>query len=231
MDEKQEGERTRKGELARQRILESALHLFGLRGYEQTTMREIAAEAGYSPGLTYRYFKSKEELVLELYRNLCAQLEAYAHELPAGSLPERFHAMVARQLELMAPHREALSALFGTALDPHSNAGVFSEHTIDIRRNARKTYLGIILGAKDSPRESQCEDLATLLYGIHLAMVLFWLIDESRQAGRSHLLLAFLRDMLKLIQPMLWLPLVSQPLARLAAIVGPLLGDDREKSP
>jgi hypothetical protein len=40
-------------------------------------------------------------------------------------------------------------------------------------------------------------------------------------------LLAFLRDMLKLIQPLLWLPPVSQALARLAAILGPLLGDDR----
>ncbi len=114
MDEKQEGERTRKGELTRQRILESALLLFGSRGYEETTMREIAAEVGSSPGLTYRYFRSKEELVLGLYQNLCAELEEYAHELAPGSLSERFYAMVARQLELMAPHRAALSALLGS---------------------------------------------------------------------------------------------------------------------
>jgi len=37
--------------------------------------------------------------------------------------------------------------------------------------------------------------------------------------------------MLKLIQPMLWLPPVSQALARLADIVGPLLGDDRKTTP
>lgn len=230
MDEKQEGERTRKGELTRQRILESALLLFGSRGYEETTMREIAAEVGSSPGLTYRYFRSKEELVLGLYQNLCAELEEYAHELAPGSLSERFHAMVARQLELMAPHRAALSALFGVTLNSRSNAGVFSEGTVDIRRHGRKTYLEIILGAKDAPKQSQCEDLATVLYGMHLAMVLFWLIDESQQAGRSHLFLTFVQDMLKLIQPVLWLPPISQALARLAAIVGPLLGDDRERS-
>ncbi len=230
MNEKQEGERTRKGELTRQRILESALLLFGSRGYEETTMREIAAEVGSSPGLTYRYFRSKEELVLGLYQNLCAELEEYAHELAPGSLSERFHAMVARQLELMAPHRAALSALFGATLNSRSNAGVFSEGTVDIRRHGRKTYLEIILGAKDAPKKSQCEDLATVLYGMHLAMVLFWLIDESKQAGRSHLFLTFVQDMLKLIQPVLWLPPISQALARLAAIVGPLLGDDRERS-
>jgi AcrR family transcriptional regulator len=228
MDEKHERGRTHKGDLARQRILESALLLFGSKGYEQTTMREIAAAAGYSPGLTYRYFESKEELVLGLYRNLCAELEDYAHTLPAGSLPERFHPMVATHLELMTPYREALAALFGTALNPRSHVGVFSEGTADIRRRARKTYVEIILGATDPPKKSQCEDLATLLYGIHLALVLFWLIDESQDAHRSYLLLAFVRDMLKLLQPILWLPPLSHTLARLAGIVGPLLGDDRK---
>jgi AcrR family transcriptional regulator len=126
MAENYERGRTRKGNLAHQRLLESALRLFRSKGYEETTMREIAAEAGYSPGLTYRYFRSKEELVLGLYRNLCVELEDYAGTLPPGSLPERSHAMVAKQLELMVPYREALSALFGTALDLCSNAGVFS---------------------------------------------------------------------------------------------------------
>jgi AcrR family transcriptional regulator len=228
MSQELDGKRTQKGELARQRILECALRLFGSRGYEETTMREIAAEAGYSPGLTYRYFKSKEELVLKLYQNLCAELEEYAHQLPPGSLPERFHAAIAKTLELMTPHRAALSALFGTALNSHSSAGVFSKSTADIRRNARRTYLMIIRGAKNAPKESQCEDLATVLYGIHLAMVLFWLIDESQQAGRTHLLLAFLRDMLKLLQPILRFPPVSLALVRLADILGPLLGDDRK---
>ena len=46
MTEGADSKRTPKGELARQRILESALQLFGSRGYEETTMREIAAEAG-----------------------------------------------------------------------------------------------------------------------------------------------------------------------------------------
>jgi AcrR family transcriptional regulator len=228
MSQELDGKRTQKGELARQRILECALRLFASRGYEETTMREIAAEAGYSPGLTYRYFKSKEELVLSLYQNLCAELEDFAQELPPGSLPERFHATIAKNLELMAPHRAALSALFGTALNPRSSAGVFSESTEDIRRHARRTYLMIIRDTKNAPKESQCEDLATVLYGVHLGMVLFWLIDESQQAGRTHNMLAFLRDMLKLIQPILRFPPASQALTRLAGILGPLLGDDRK---
>ena len=227
MTQELDGKRTPKGELARQRILESALHLFGSRGYEETTMRDIAAEAGYSPGLTYRYFASKEELVLVLYQHLAEELDSYTRDLPPASLPERFHLAVSKLLALMVPHRETLGALFGTALNPRSQVGVFSENTLELRRQARRTYLRIIQGAKDAPKESQCEDLATILYGAHLAMVLFWLIDQSNKAWRTRLFLAFLRDMLKLIQPILWLPPISQALAQLANILGPLLGDDR----
>ncbi|GHO46565.1 TetR/AcrR family transcriptional regulator [Ktedonospora formicarum] len=228
MQEEPDGKRTRKGEHARQRILESALSLFGSRGYEETTMREIAAAAGYSPGLTYRYFASKEELVLGLYKNLCTDLEFFTHSLPICPLPERFHMMVTKQMELMTPYREALSALFGSALNTRSSVGVFSKNTEAIRFRGRETYLIVIQEAKDAPKEPQCEDLATILYGTHLALVLFWLIDESRGAWRSRLLLAFLRDMLKLMQPLLWLPPIVQALARLAAILGPLLGDKRQ---
>ncbi|GCE31052.1 hypothetical protein KDA_65360 [Dictyobacter alpinus] len=228
MGEEADSKRTPKGEQTRQRILQSALGLFGSRGYEETTMREIAAEAGYSPGLTYKYFTNKEELVLELYQNLCTELDAFTRDLAPDTLAMRFYSSVAEHFEMMAPHREALSALFRTALNPRSRVGVLSKDTADIRRRARNTYLRIVLGAKDAPRESQCEDLATVLYGMHLAMVLFWLIDETPQAWRARLLLAFLRDMLKLLQPILWLPPVAQAQGRLAAIIGPLLGDERK---
>src|SRR5262249_3412959 len=116
---------------------------------------------------------------------------------------------------------------FGTTLNPRSKAGVFGESTADVRRQARKSYLRVIQGAKDAPREALREDLATALYGAHMALVLFWLIDQSKNARSTRLFLALLRDLLKLVLPVLWLPPVAQSLSRLAAIIGPLLGDDR----
>ena len=227
MAKEQAGTRRRKGERARQRILESALRLFGSKGYETTTMRDIATEAGYSPGLTYRYFTGKEELVMMLYQHLAEELDSYVRSLPPASLADRFYATVAKLLELMAPHRETLGALFSTALNPRSKVGVLSESTADIRRQSRGMYLALIEGAQDAPRASQREDLATVLYGAHLALVLFWLVDSSNQAQRAQRLLAFLRDMFKLIQPLLRFSPLSQVLARLAEILGPLVGDDR----
>lgn len=227
MAEESDGKLTRKGALARMRILECAMRLFRSKGYEETTMREIAAEAGYSPGLTYRYFASKEELVLVLYQHLDEELDTYTQNLPHTSLVERFHLTLSQQLKVLTPHRDMFSALFGTTLNSHSKAGVFGSSAAEVRQRARKSYLRVIQGANDAPREAQHEDLATVLYGIHMALVLFWLIDQSSNTTRTQHFLTFLRDVLKLILPVLWLPPIKQSLTRLATLIGPLLGDER----
>jgi len=227
MTEAVEGKRTRKGQIAHDRILECALRLFGSQGYEETTMRDIAEAAGYSPGLAYRYFARKEEMVLLLYHRLAEDLEVQTRLLPTDSLAERFQAVVTRHFALIAPYRDTFSSLFGTALNPHSEAGVFGKSTADIRCQCREIYLRVIQGAKDAPHASQQADLATIFYGAHLALVLFWLIDQSSNTARTQRLLVLLHHMLKLVQPLLWLPPVAQLLTQLAAILGPLLGDER----
>lgn len=55
-------ERTR--EAARQHIAESALGLFLTRGFDETTVEQIAAEAGISARSFFRYFPTKEDVVI-----------------------------------------------------------------------------------------------------------------------------------------------------------------------
>src|SRR5882724_3131030 len=56
-----------KSEQTRTLILETALRLFRERGYDRTTMRAIADEAGVSVGNAYYYFSSKEHLIQGFY--------------------------------------------------------------------------------------------------------------------------------------------------------------------
>lgn len=216
---------TQKAELTRQRIQDSAMELFASKGYERTTMRDIAALAECSPGLAYRYFSSKEEMVLELYRSLAQNLEAHVEELPASSLAERFERTMQAQLALMAPHRDSLTTLFGAALNPHSSVAVFGERTSDIRNHSHKLYVTVAQGAKDAPRAAQLEDVGTILYGLHMILILFWLQDRSQEQSRTKEALAFARDLLALLRPLLRLPPVSRMLSRLADIVGPMFGN------
>src|SRR5690348_11114784 len=48
----------------RQEILEAARLLFAQRGYQATTMRAIAAEAGVNAALLHHYYGSKEQLLV-----------------------------------------------------------------------------------------------------------------------------------------------------------------------
>lgn len=46
-----------------ERIAGAALQLFGERGYQSTSIAQIAREAGVSKGLLYNYFENKESLL------------------------------------------------------------------------------------------------------------------------------------------------------------------------
>ena len=47
----------------RTQILDAAVICFAKRGFHQTSMHDISAEAGISVGLIYRYFENKEEVI------------------------------------------------------------------------------------------------------------------------------------------------------------------------
>jgi AcrR family transcriptional regulator len=53
-------------EARRAEIVAAARRCFSRSGFHETSMPEIAAEAGLSTGASYRYFASKEDLVLEI---------------------------------------------------------------------------------------------------------------------------------------------------------------------
>ncbi|WP_320173735.1 TetR/AcrR family transcriptional regulator [Maridesulfovibrio sp.] len=50
----------------KQKILDAARELFVKDGFDNVSMRKIAAKIDYSPAALYRYFKNKEELLLSL---------------------------------------------------------------------------------------------------------------------------------------------------------------------
>jgi AcrR family transcriptional regulator len=221
---------TPKAVATRQRILDTALRLFATHGYEQTSMRDVAAAAGCSLGLAYRYFASKEDLVLALYLWLVAQLEALVDDLPAAAIAQRFDHLLRALLPVMAPHRLTLVALSGAALNPISRAGVFGVEGAQVRQRARAAYIRLIAEASDAPRAGEEDDLATVLYGVQLAVVLFWLQDLSSNSHKTDELLAFLHTLFRRLRPILRVPSMARLLARFAQIIGPLLGSERRDS-
>jgi AcrR family transcriptional regulator len=79
------GLRERKKQQTRDAIARAALELFAERGYDETTLAEIAEAADVSPRTIFAYFDSKEEI---LFCDAPAQLGELKHALadrPEGS--------------------------------------------------------------------------------------------------------------------------------------------------
>ncbi len=53
-------------ETRRQQIIDASAACFARGGFHRTTMQDICGEAGLSPGALYRYFDSKEEIILAM---------------------------------------------------------------------------------------------------------------------------------------------------------------------
>src|SRR5215210_620354 len=81
---------TAQGIETRRRLYEAAVGLIATRGWQETTLRDVAKEAGVSVGLLYRYFPSKQAVVLALYDELSSEYARQAGEMPPGRWRDRF---------------------------------------------------------------------------------------------------------------------------------------------
>jgi len=169
---------TEQGLAARQRLYDTALRLIAERGFDQTTLRDVAAAADVSVGLLYRYFPSKQAVVLALYDQLSAEQETRATSVPRGKWRDRFLSTLESSLDVLRPHRTTLSALIPVLV---SNApdGLFSSTTAFSRERVQRTFQNAVVGATDAPKPELAAALGRLLYLVHLAILLWWLLDKS----------------------------------------------------
>ncbi|MEL6791049.1 MAG: TetR/AcrR family transcriptional regulator [Pseudomonadota bacterium] len=69
------------------RFERAALILFTERSIEQVTTKQIAAAAGLSEGLLYRYAKSKNELAADMFFSIHAQLGGLVRDIGVRTAP------------------------------------------------------------------------------------------------------------------------------------------------
>jgi AcrR family transcriptional regulator len=200
---------TPQGTAARDRLYAIALRLIAERGYERTTLRDIAAEAGVSVGLLYRYFPSKQAVVLALYEDLSADYARRAAAMPEGRWRDRFLFALRTSLSLLAPHRVALRALTPVLVgDP--DQGIFSAATAFARRRVQDVFEQAVAGATDAPRAPLAAALGRLLYLVHLAVLQWWLLDRSAGQRATAALVTLTEQLLPSVSLALRLPVLRR---------------------
>lgn len=182
---------TPRAEDTRRKIYEAALDLFREKGFDETTMRDIAAKAGVALGGAYYYFSSKDAIVLAFYQ----QMQEDSHEAIVQALTQhkklkdRIRCVLAKRLELLAPNRKFCAALFRHAPDGADPLSPFSDETHAIRERAIE-HLRIAVEGGDLKVPADLKPrLPYLLWLYQMAMVMFWLYDRSPGQERTQRLM------------------------------------------
>jgi AcrR family transcriptional regulator len=178
----------------------------------------IAAQAGVSVGLLYRYFPSKQAVVFSFYDGLSAAYAERARAMSAGVWRERFLFTLRTSLATLAPQRDTLAALVPVLVGDRHH-GLFAPGTAFSRQRVQQVFVAAVSGANDAPAAPTAEALGRLLYLAHLVTLLWWLLDRSPHQRATSGLLALLERVLPLLSVALRMPGASTLVAAADALV------------
>ncbi|MFF4951552.1 TetR family transcriptional regulator [Streptomyces chattanoogensis] len=179
-----------KSEQTRRLILDTALRLFRERGYDRTTMRAIAQEAGVSVGNAYYYFASKEHLVQGFYDQMAEEHTAAAQDVLAQEtgLARRLRGVLLAWLDVAEPYHEFAAQFFKNAADPASPLSPFSDESEGPREAVIELHRRLLAGADIKADPELAAQLPRLLWLQQMGLVLYWVHDRSENCARSRAL-------------------------------------------
>ncbi|HWF23263.1 MAG TPA: helix-turn-helix domain-containing protein [Acidimicrobiales bacterium] len=151
-----EDEKTPEAKSTRERILDVALDLFIEKGYDKTSLREIAEPLGFSKAALYYHFASKEDILMALHMRL--------HELGLDALAQMAdqEPSVARWAELLEQLVDQMLANRKIFLLHERNQAAFEamhreEHDakhVDLQEQVRRVLADERLSVRDRVRMS-----------------------------------------------------------------------------
>ena len=164
---------------ARKRILDTAIRMFRRGGFDETTMREIASEAGVALGLAYYYFPSKEALVMAYYERVQSLHSVVAREnlVQPRTLKDRLGMLFQTKLDILADDRKLLGALFRYAGNPEHPLSFLGHATAPLRADCMDLFAEALV--PERLPEDLRELAPLLLWALQMGVLLYFLYDSS----------------------------------------------------
>lgn len=93
-------------ELSRTHLLDAAEEVFGRKGFHETTLKEIAEQAGFAVGSVYSFFENKDDLFRQIYVRRGAEFMVGLRAALGSDAPalEQLHALVDHQVGFFRTH-------------------------------------------------------------------------------------------------------------------------------
>jgi AcrR family transcriptional regulator len=177
-----------KSEQTRTLILETAMRLFQERGYDRTTMRAVAQEAGVSVGNAYYYFSGKEHLIQGFYDRIGAEHKAAVRPVldRETDLQARLAGVLKAWLDVAEPYHEFAAQFFKNAADPDSPLSPFSPDSKAPREEAIGIFREVLSGSKAKVPAELKDTLPELMWLSEMGLVVYWVFDRTPGRERSY---------------------------------------------
>ncbi len=175
---------TARGVRSREALLTAARQLFRTKGYANTKIADISAEAGRALGSFYTYFENKEALLEELAEDFKVEVEKRIVDLAptSGDPYTRVHELCEVYWYSCQEYSAELAAIFqASMLDER-----FAERWREIRADARRSIADGIrsVGAAGLASDPDPDATASALGSMMDYFCYVWLI-EGGEADRS----------------------------------------------
>ncbi len=157
----------------RRRVLDATMTLAQAGGFDAVQMRDVATEANVALGTVYRYFNSKERLLLEMMIEQIAGLGRYVHShpVPGSTAAERVVNVLGRSNAALARQPDVAVAMvrsFGASR--HENSDVVVRVSA-IMNEIITTAIGAGAEGAGAQRSTQ---VARLLTQVWLSSLIGW---------------------------------------------------------
>jgi AcrR family transcriptional regulator len=225
-DDGTEQSRSARGAQTRDAIVTAALRLFRENGYEATTMRAIAKEAGVATGNAYYYYSSKEELIQEYYAHNQADHAAACQPVLAAEtrLGPRIRGVLRALIDTQAPYHAFAAKLYKYAAEPASPLSPFSTESSPTRTAVIALYAEVIEGARIRIPRGLRDRLPELLWLYSLGIVLYWVHDSSPGCAKTYRLIDATAPLAERLIRLTRLPVARSLVRQLLAVIDVVRG-------
>ena len=173
----------------RNRILDAAERCFVRAGFHRTTMQDVAAEAGMSPGNLYRYFESKDAMVVGLAERDRARMgQDFARLAEADDFLATL-AQLGRKHFMEEPREKAVLCLQIWA--EAARSAVFAAISAEFERDVVSRMTALFRQAQQRGAVAACVDpenaallVATLANGLFVRRAVVPSFDAEREVSQ-----------------------------------------------
>lgn len=210
---------TEKGEQTRRHIFECALKLFREKGFDATTMLDVANEAGVVKSAAYYYFHSKEAIIQGYYERVQAEQERICNEAFAETtdLKKRVATAMFSKLDLAKDDRGLLGVVFRYTGEPRHPLSCLGKATEQIRRRSIGVFEQAIVQER-MPKETR-QLLPLALWSLQMGLLVMFFYDESPGQQRTRKLAEGALGLTLKLLTLAKLPLLKPILARVLTLL------------